>query len=352
MIDHNNTASDLVSAASNVVSVSSGKTDKAPKIRTARETSQDVTQIVLDDAVRAVKESDSANFNFSTSLLAMMLDSLSRKAARGEFNGKAFEPGKDGKLPSGVTKSNGEVMFALMVRCAYKGVPVYLETSGQAAEIAAMPNGSMVKKDGKSTPDAARAAKIKAAREYVDGKYVQNGVMLPVSVTVADLKAGKYPGAKAKAMTSSFATARKMTAFLTKWFWDNRHSFITGLEGRPLTADDIEHVRNIIRDAFGLTFADLESAYRAGRPAPVARGSLLDRLIGAESPIRKELDKASIEDITTLSAFFNNLLAQRSRGVEDAEIAAGLDGIGEDESTVAGYDDEDDSEASDEAVAA
>ncbi len=305
---------------------------KAGKVREAREVTKDVSAIVLNDAVRAVKDTDSANWSFATSVAAMMIDALSRKVARGE----TFKDGKDGKLSPTVKTSNDGVLFALMVRSTFLGLQVFLDTKDHVAEIHAMPNGDKGSK--------AREAKVNAARDLVDGKYVwrepvkdeagrytfhpadgspiveagTGGRMLPVSVTKEHLTAGKYPGAKAKAMVSSFANARKMGTFLTEWFWNHRRSVITGFEGRTLTADDVAQIRAIISDTFGPTFAELESAHKLGRPAPKARVGLAERLINS-----KDVQKLSLEDIAKLAQFFDQLHKQKLNGVKDSEQATG-----------------------------
>lgn len=280
--------------------------DKSAKVKESREVTQDISSVVLKDAVRAVKDTDSANFAFCTSLTVMCLDSLSRKVARSE----EFKPGKDGKVSPTITKSNGDVLFALMVRSVYLGLPVFLDTAAHVADIAAMGHATKPNKD----------AKVKAARDYVDGTWTLNGQMLPLNVDPTKDTSGQYVGAKRKAMVSSFATARRMSSFLVAWFWNNRSDVIRDFGGRNLTGDDVEMVRAIIRDTFGDTFAALESAYRLGRPAPKPRAELLER-------VKTATEKATIEEVQALAAYFQAKFSQMAAAQSDAEAATGLDNV-------------------------
>lgn len=297
--------------------------DKAAKVREAKEVTKDVSSIVLADAVRAVRDTDSANFAFATSVTAMMLDSLSRKMSRAE----EFKPGKEGKISPTITASNNAVMFALQVRSAYLGLQVFLDTKAHVADIAAMSHATKPNKE----------SKIKAARDYVDGTWTLNGHMLPLNVDPTKDTSGRYVGAKRKAMVSSFATARRMSAFLVSWFWNNRSDVIRDFAGRTLTAEDVSTVRAIISDTFGTTFAELESAYKLGRPAPKARGTLFERITEM-----KEIQKADYDTLKRLATYFENLSLQKANEETDAAGATGLDSIDE---LPAGYDE-------DEAIAA
>ena len=261
---------------------------------------EDLTTFTLKAALKAGAETDSAQFDFATSVAFMMLDSNARGVARG-----------DAMDEKNVKKRCSDVWFAFQLRSVIKGQQVWQSTAS----------------DVKAISEMAGKSQIDAAREHCAGSWVMNGEMLASNIHPDKDSSGKYAGAVRKSMVGAYQKAHKLAFWLTLLVAANHADIIRGFaetikagtNGDKLGTLNPEHAKAFaawVKENIAATYSDLEVYYKSGKPVKAAK-PLLDRMKGAVA-------KLSLEELSAFAAFVEHERIKAIHRVGDANEAAGL----------------------------
>jgi hypothetical protein len=228
------------------------------------------------------------------------------------------------------------VWESICVKSTHAAIQVWLGTAATMAEIRAMP----VKDEAGNRVEAKVKEREAMAREVADGKWTLNGHMLPSAIDPeAEILKGnvQYAGATRKQYTSSFSFASSMGKWLADSIRRDNADYIRRLSERKgedgkayrTTAADLDVFRDMIRKAYSpiapetapdgtvnyiCTFADLQKAYRDGKPRKVDDRTELQKLT-------EKLEQADVKFLDSLKLWLDAELNKRHTAITDANDA-------------------------------